>query len=310
MIEGGLDASFFIVYVGQGPLDPSRATTTRTSRPIAKFDAIHRLTEEIAPDKIGLALTAADARRIYASGRKVAFIGVENGYPIGEDLGRRQGVLRPRRPLHVARPQRTQPAGRLEHRRARRLEVERPVAARPQAIAEMNRLGMMIDVSHPSKGTMMQTLQLTKAPIIASHSAVRKLSDNSRNMDDEQLLALKKNGGVIQIVAFDALREDRLAAADAALDALRGVRPLEGVAGARGCGMPRPAGTPLGRAGGRARRRGGGGRGPLAIASASPEQRAALTRTNAQLRRRESTRSSRRRRAQRSRTSSTTSTTP
>ena len=54
---------------------------------IAKFDAIHRLTEQIAPDKIGLALTAADARRIYASGRKVAFIGVENGYPLGEDLG-------------------------------------------------------------------------------------------------------------------------------------------------------------------------------------------------------------------------------
>ena len=67
----------------------------------------------------------------------------------------------------------------------------------------MNRLGIMIDVSHPSKESMMQTLQLTKAPIIASHSAVRKLCDNSRNMDDEQLLALKKNGGVIQIVAFN-----------------------------------------------------------------------------------------------------------
>src|SRR5262245_61019389 len=91
MFKGGLDASFFIVYVGQStgedaftPAGYERAYKAA----IEKFDAIHRLTEQIAPDKIGLALTSADARRIYASGRKVAFIGVENGYPIGEDLGR------------------------------------------------------------------------------------------------------------------------------------------------------------------------------------------------------------------------------
>jgi membrane dipeptidase len=60
----------------------------------------------------------------------------------------------------------------------------------------------MVDVSHPSKESMMQTLAITKAPIIASHSAVRALCNHSRNMDDEQLLALKKNGGVIQMVAF------------------------------------------------------------------------------------------------------------
>ena len=91
MIKGGLDASFFIVYVGQDRSDEAftPAGYDRAYRSaIEKFDAIHRLTEQIAPDKIGLALTASDARRIYASGRKVAFIGVENGYPIGEDLGR------------------------------------------------------------------------------------------------------------------------------------------------------------------------------------------------------------------------------
>ena len=66
----------------------------------------------------------------------------------------------------------------------------------------MNRLGMMVDVSHPSKASMMQAAALSKAPIIASHSAVRALADHRRNMDDEQLLALKKNGGVVQVVAF------------------------------------------------------------------------------------------------------------
>src|SRR5437870_10714024 len=68
----------------------------------------------------------------------------------------------------------------------------------------MNRVGLMIDVSHPSKASMMQSLGLSKAPIIASHSAMRALCDVSRNMDDEQLLALKKNGGVIQVVAYSS----------------------------------------------------------------------------------------------------------
>ena len=84
MIEGGLDASFFIVYVGQGPLTPE-GYDSAYKQAIAKFDAIHRLTEQIAPDKIQLALTAADVRRINAAGKKVALIGVENGYPLGDD---------------------------------------------------------------------------------------------------------------------------------------------------------------------------------------------------------------------------------
>jgi membrane dipeptidase len=96
MIEGGLDASFFIVYVGQPNLkDTPDALTSAGYRrayqaAIAKFDAVHRLTEQIAPDQIQLALTSADVRRINASGKKVALIGVENGYPIGEDIHRVQ----------------------------------------------------------------------------------------------------------------------------------------------------------------------------------------------------------------------------
>jgi membrane dipeptidase len=71
-----------------------------------------------------------------------------------------------------------------------------------QAIAEMNKWGIMVDLSHPSKQANLQALALSKAPVIASHSAARALADHSRNMDDEQLMALKKNGGVIQTVAF------------------------------------------------------------------------------------------------------------
>jgi membrane dipeptidase len=84
MFEGGLDAAFFIVYVGQGPLTPDGYERAYKSA-IEKFDAIHRLTNEIAPDKIGLALTSADARRLNGQKKKIAFIGVENGYPLGDE---------------------------------------------------------------------------------------------------------------------------------------------------------------------------------------------------------------------------------
>jgi membrane dipeptidase len=73
-----------------------------------------------------------------------------------------------------------------------------------EVIAEMNRLGMMVDLSHPSKGANLEAMRLSRAPVIASHSGVRALANVSRNMDDEQLLALQKNGGVIQIVGFSA----------------------------------------------------------------------------------------------------------
>src|SRR6185295_12793602 len=82
MIEGGLDVSFMIVYVGQGALTPE-GFESAYRQAVSKFDAVHRLTEQIAPDKIGLALTPADVRSIAASGRKVAVIGIENGYSIG-----------------------------------------------------------------------------------------------------------------------------------------------------------------------------------------------------------------------------------
>ena len=249
MFKGGLDASFFIVYVGQStgedaftPAGYDRAYKSA----IEKFDAIHRLTEQIAPDKIGLALTAADARKIYASGRKVAFIGVENGYPIGEDLGHiKEFYDRGARYMSLAHNGHSQLSDSNTGERERwKWNGLSPLGK--QAIAEMNRVGIMIDVSHPSKESMMQTLQLTKAPIIASHSAVRKLANHSRNLDDEQLLALKKNGGVMQTVAFASYVK---VASDSPerTAALAGLRKEFGL----------PEGSPLNAGGGRGGRGGG-----------------------------------------------------
>ena len=254
MVEGGLDASFFIVYVGQGPLTPE-GFDNAYKQAVAKFQAIHQLTEQIAPDKIELALTSDDVRRIHAKGKKVALIGVENGYPLGEDeaiaLARvKEFYDRGARYMSLAHNGHSQLSdSNTGEREGWKWNGLSPLGKK--VIAEMNRVGIMIDVSHPSKESMMQAIALSKAPIIASHSAVRALADVSRNMDDEQLAALKKNGGVIQVVAFNSYVKTDSAERKQALDAL-----------AKEFGLP--PGTPLGGRGGRGGRGGAAGAGAAA----------------------------------------------
>jgi membrane dipeptidase len=211
MRDGGLDVAFLIVYVGQ----PDPRTVKDAFEPsgyarayrqaIEKFDAIHRLTEEIAPKEIGLALTADDVERIARSGRKVAVIGVENGYPIGTDVSRvREFWQRGGRYLSLAHNNHSQLADSNTGERDNRWSFGGVSPLGKQVIAEMNRVGIMVDVSHLSKGAAMQAMALSRAPVIASHSAVRSLADHRRNMDDELLTALKTNGGVVQIVGLSA----------------------------------------------------------------------------------------------------------
>ena len=210
MIDGGLDGLFFSIFVGQTRegQNPNAFKTEGYERAytlaLEKFNAVHRFTHEIAPDKIELALNSADVCRINAQGKKVALMGVENGYPLGEDIARvEEFYVRGARYLSLTHNGHNQLAD--SHTGARdgwKWNGLSPLGK--QVIAEMNRLGIMVDVSHASKEAMMQTAALSKAPIIGSHSAVRALCNVSRNMDDEQLLALKKTGGVIQVVAYDA----------------------------------------------------------------------------------------------------------
>lgn len=217
MEVGGLDVAWLVVYTGQDELS-EEGFAAGYANAVDKFDAIHRLTEEIAPDRIGLALTSDDVRRIVGEGRLVAMIGVENAYPVGEDLSRIEEFHeRGARYMSLAHNGHSQLAdsntgeGDGEWLHGGLSDLGR------QAVAEMNRLGIMIDLSHPSKEANLETLALTRAPVIASHSAARALGDHSRNMDDEQLLALAENGGVIQTVAFQSyLNPDKHAAHNAA----------------------------------------------------------------------------------------------
>ncbi|MBO0323258.1 dipeptidase [Muricauda sp. CAU 1633] len=202
MKEGGLDVAWFIVYTGQDTLS-TEGYAAASENAISKFDAIHKLCEDIAPDQIELALTSDDVRRINASGKKVAMIGVENAYPIGEDLSKIEAYQkRGARYISLAHNGHSQFSDSNTGEKDSVWLHNGLSELGKKAIAEMNRVGVMIDISHPSKEAMLQMVELSKAPIIASHSSARALCNHSRNLDDEQLLLLKENGGVVQTVAF------------------------------------------------------------------------------------------------------------
>ncbi len=202
LTRGGLDVSWLIVYTAQGELNEAGYKRAYDNA-IDKFDAIHRLTRTIAPDQIELALTSKDVRRIHKSGKKIAMIGVENAYPLGTDLANvKDFAMRGARYMSLSHNGHSQLADSNTGEREGKWLHNGLSEMGKQAIAEMNKWGIMIDLSHPSKQSNLQTLALTKAPVIASHSSARALCDHSRNLDDDELALIKKNGGVVQTVAF------------------------------------------------------------------------------------------------------------
>lgn len=203
MKAGGLDVAWFVVFVGQGELTDEGYVQAANSA-MEKFEAIHWLADQKAPDEIEIAYTSDDVRRIVASGKRVAMIAIENAYQVGLDLntielfhglgGRYMSLA------HQGHSQfsdsNTGESGDQPYLYNGLSDLGK------EAVAEMNRVGIIIDISHPSKDAIMQMFELSRAPVLASHSAARALSDVSRNLDDEQLMALKENGGVVQTVAF------------------------------------------------------------------------------------------------------------
>jgi membrane dipeptidase len=205
MQAGGLDAAFFTVYVGQMQRTSANyAVAEATAR--TRFAAIHRMAEDLYPDKIEIAYSADDISRINNAGRLVALIGIENGFAIGKDLsllaeyyklGARYMTLAHSGHNDIADS--TYPVaefgdGPVEHNGVSEFGGE--------VISEMNRLGMLVDVSHVSKKATLDAARLSVAPIIASHSNARAVLDVPRNMDDEQLGAVAQTGGIISVVAY------------------------------------------------------------------------------------------------------------
>ena len=196
MVEGGLHAEFFAVFTAQGARNDSAYAAVH-KKALEVFRAIRENVRKNS-SMAEIATTPDDAYRLRKEGKIAAFIGVENGYPIGKDLavikefydlGARYITLAHTRNNDICDSS-TDPAG-PENNGLSPFGV--------QVVKEMNRLGMMVDVSHISDKSFYDVLKITNAPVIASHSSCRALCGSPRNFSDNMLLALKENGGVIQI---------------------------------------------------------------------------------------------------------------
>jgi membrane dipeptidase len=196
MAEGGLDAEFFAVFIGQGERTPEGYAKAK-SRALQMLDAIHKMCEDY-PHLVELATSPEDAYRIEKDGKRAAFIGMENGYPIGKDLSLvKEYYDRGIRYITLCHSSDNDICDSSTDRR--NPEDNGLSDFGREVVAECNRLGIMVDISHTSDKTFFDVLEVTKAPIIASHSSVRALCDHPRNLSDEMIKALASNGGVIQI---------------------------------------------------------------------------------------------------------------
>ena len=209
MMEGELDVAWLVVYTAQGELN-EEGYKAAYENAISKFDAIDRLVNVYAPDQVELALSSQDVSRILAEGKKVIMIGVENAYSMGLDTsnveefwkkGARYVSLTHNGHNQFSDSNTGEFDGTTLHNGLSDLGKE--------VIELLNYYGIMIDISHPSKEAIRQMTELSKAPIIASHSSARALRDHPRNVDDEQLNWIKKNGGVIQTTALGFFLTDR-----------------------------------------------------------------------------------------------------
>ena len=209
MMEGELDVAWLVVYTAQGELN-EEGYKAAYDNAISKFDAIDRLVNLYAPDQVELALSSEDVSRILAEGKKVIMIGVENAYSMGLDTsnvekfwkkGARYVSLTHNGHNQFSDSNTGEFDGTTLHNGLSDLGEE--------VIELLNYYGIMIDISHPSKEAIRQMTELSKAPIIASHSSARALRDHPRNVDDEQLKWIKENGGVIQTTALGFFLTDR-----------------------------------------------------------------------------------------------------
>jgi len=220
MVRGGLDGGFWVIFTPQGARTPEATAQARDS---ALLTAL-RIREMVArhSDRFELALSSTDAQRIAAAGRRVVYMSIENGYPLAGDptlLRTFYGMgVRLFGPVHT----RNNDLADSSTDAVREWQGLSPLGK--QFIAEANRLGIMLDASHASDEVLDQMLELSKTPVLLSHSGCKDVYAHPRNVDDERLRKLAAQGGVIQMnslggylvaAADNPQRRQALAALDA-----------------------------------------------------------------------------------------------
>lgn len=206
MRQGGLDAVFFAAFVAQGPRTPEGNENAR-QRVLKIIDTVHSVLEK-NKDQAALAINSSDAQKLKSEGRLAIYLGIENGYAIGNDLS----LIKKYYDMGVRYLT-------LCHTKNNDLcdSSTDPDTARynglselgKKAVEEMNNIGMMIDVSHISDEAFYDVLKYSKVPVIASHSSARALCNSPRDLSDDMLKALALNGGVVQLcILSDYIKDE------------------------------------------------------------------------------------------------------
>lgn len=219
MVEGGLDGGFFVIYTPQGELTPAgyaRALADATARA-----EVIRATIARHGDRIALATTAADAERLNAAGKLIVYQSIENSWPLGTDLANLKRFydygVRMAGPVHSRSNQFADSAtGEAVHGGLSALGR--------QWVAEMNRLGMILDGSHSSDAALEQMIALSKTPVILSHSGPKAIFDHRRNISDDLMRKLAASGGVMMINSLFLNPSVETPKTDALLEAKGGLR--------------------------------------------------------------------------------------
>lgn len=216
MEEGMLDAIFFAAYTAQGPRDAVSIQKT-VDKIEGLIKGIHRQVE-MNKDLCGIAYTSEDLKQLKQEGKKAIFIGIENGYGIGKDIAniarfKKMGVNYITL-CHTKDNDICDTSSDTKHEWNGLSPFGRKV------VQEMNRQGVMVDVSHVGEKTFWDVIELSTQPIIASHSSVQALCYHDRNLTDKQMEAIAKNGGVVQICLVDLFvnKDTKLASLEDAID--------------------------------------------------------------------------------------------
>ncbi|MBP5771877.1 MAG: membrane dipeptidase [Bacteroidaceae bacterium] len=206
MTEGGLDASIMVAYIPQGERTPEgfSAATDYANHQLCR---VEQLVKQNA-NAVGLARTPADLYQLKKEGKHAIMLGIENGYAIGHDLSllehfAQKGVVY----MTLCHNGNNDICGSARPHEGEALEGMSDFGA--QVVREMNRLGVMVDLSHASERSFYDALDISRHPIVCSHSSSRALCNHPRNLTDDQLRALATKGGVAQVTFYNGfLRKD------------------------------------------------------------------------------------------------------
>ena len=230
MTEGGLDSTIMVAYLPQKELT-DEALLAATAQAINLLDGIEQMVAK-NPSHVSLAYTPADLYRLKSEGKKAVMMGIENGYAIGNDvknveLFRKRGVVY----MTLCHNGNNQLCGSARYNEEG-LGVN---SFGEQVIQEMNRVGMMVDISHAGERTFYDALDISTKPFVASHSSARALCNHPRNLYDEQLKALAQKGGVAQVTLYSGFLKEEGAAT--ILDAIAHLNHMVDVMGIEHVGI-------------------------------------------------------------------------